>query len=127
MTLSDSLRLIKQLPVVKKCSFLTQEKFYIFSEHFIHGFFSHFSDSSEKEINKMDVQTDSGQQVTRHIFPKQGSDKGNASPALGQLPNYGDDAMDLNSQVIKVYRGDHTSRFFVLTKVGFSTWLDRIY
>jgi len=57
--------------------------------------------------------------VTR--FTKPAQEKVNHSnPSFGQLPNpYGEDTMDLSSQVIKVYRGDHTSRFFVLTKVCF--------
>lgn len=58
-----------------------------------------------------------GEEIIR--FTKPGQDKVNQNnSAFGQLPApYGEDSMDLNSQVIKVYRGDHTSRFFVLTKV----------
>ena len=58
-----------------------------------------------------------GEEIIR--FTKPGQEKVNQNnPMFGQLPvPHGDDSMDLNSQVIKVYRGDHTSRFFVLTKV----------
>lgn len=64
------------------------------------------------------MDNENGQSVTRHAFPKQTPDKANHNnPTIGQIQNYSEDPLDLNSQVIKVYRGDHTSRFFVLTKV----------
>lgn len=72
--------------------------------------------SSEKEINKIDMQNDNGQQFTRY-FTRPASDKANQHTSNdSNSQNAGDDTMDLNSHVIKCYRGDHTSRFFVLTK-----------
>lgn len=63
--------------------------------------------TSNNELNKMDPQAD--------IRPfNRPPDRTNNSDDRSFNPN--EDTMDLNSQVIKVYRGDHTSRFFVLTK-----------
>jgi len=80
----------------------------------------HLISSSDKELRPTEnFRNEAGEEVTR--FTKPAQEKVNHSnPSFGQLPNpYGEDTMDLSSQVIKVYRGDHTSRFFVLTKVCF--------
>ena len=65
----------------------------------------------------MDLHNELGQQFTRY-FTRPTSDK-NSNTLEERILNSNEDTMDLNSQVIKVYRGDHTSRFFVLTKVCF--------
>lgn len=66
----------------------------------------------EKEINKVELQNENGQQFTRYFTRP--SEKTSAYEE--KLMSSNEDSMDLNSQVIKVYRGDHTSRFFVLTQ-----------
>lgn len=73
--------------------------------------------ASDKELQRIDnLKTDSGEEFTRYQ-PKHGQEKSNQNNPFNQLQvTYSEDSMDLNSQVIKVYRGDHTSRFFVLTK-----------
>ena len=73
--------------------------------------------SSNTDLTKKEAISEGGEEIIR--FTKPGQEKVNQNnPSFGQLPaSFGEDSMDLNSQVIKVYRGDHTSRFFVLTKV----------
>lgn len=66
--------------------------------------------ASDKDIPKVDQQNE-GQHLNRY-FTRPGSDGSNEQRML----HSSEDAIDLNVQVIKVYRGDHTSRFFVLTK-----------
>ncbi|XP_066917873.1 rap guanine nucleotide exchange factor 6-like isoform X2 [Clytia hemisphaerica] len=75
-----------------------------------------FGKSSNTDLTRTQFQSEAGEEIIR--YAKSGQEKVNQSNQMfGQLPNaYGEDSLDLNSQVIKVYRGDHTSRFFVLTK-----------
>ena len=77
--------------------------------------FSFVSYSSEKELNKLEVQGENGQQFTRY-FTRPTSEKPNQADGNPLSP--AEDPLELNTQVIKLYRGDHSSKYFVLTKVS---------
>ena len=76
---------------------------------------SFISCSSEKELNKIEVQGENGQQFTRY-FTRPTSEKPNQADGNPLSP--AEDPLELNTQVIKLYRGDHSSKYFVLTKVS---------
>ena len=76
---------------------------------------SFISCSSEKELNKLEVQGENGQQFTRY-FTRPTSEKPNQADGNPLSP--AEDPLELNTQVIKLYRGDHSSKYFVLTKVS---------
>ena len=78
---------------------------------------SFISCSSEKELNKLEVQGENGQQFTRY-FTRPTSEKPNQADGNPLSP--AEDPLELNTQVIKLYRGDHSSKYFVLTKVSWS-------
>ena len=75
---------------------------------------SFISCSSEKELNKLEVQGENGQQFTRY-FTRPTSEKPNQADGNPLSP--AEDTLKLNTPVIKLYRGDHRCKYFVLTKV----------